>query len=99
MQDLIRIRVADPAEDMRIGQSALQSMVPDREAASELSKRRRHDIHASRIQCGQSRFALGHMQGRTLLRTSLSKGEAAVVEQECCEGAAAVGLLRSLAPM
>ena len=99
MQDLVRIRVADPAEHVRIGQSALQRMIPDGQAAREFFERCGHDIDSAGIECGQPRLARSHMQRRALLRSGLGQREAAVVEQERGQGAAAVGLLGFLAPV
>ena len=99
MQDLVGIRVADAAEHMRIGQSALQRVVPHHQAASELIERSGHDIHSAGIESRQSRFALRHVQRSPLLRSGLGQREAAVVEQKRREGSAAVGLLGFLGPM
>ncbi len=99
MQDLVRIGVADAAEDMWIGQGALQGVVADGQAARELVERRRHYVHSARIESCEPRLALGHVQGRALLRSGFGQGQAAVVEKECRESPAAIGLLRPIEPV
>ena len=99
MQDLVGICIADPAEDMGIGQSAFQRVVADGQAARELIESCGHHVHAAGIERGQSSLALRHVQRGALLRSCLGQREAAVVEQERGESATAIGLLGLLEPV
>ncbi len=50
MEDLVGVRVADAAEDVRIGQRPLERMVHPREALGEHRQRRVENLEASRVE-------------------------------------------------
>ena len=54
VQNLVGVRVADAAEDVRIGERALQRVVLARQALGELRQRRAEHLEPARIERGQS---------------------------------------------
>ena len=83
VQDLVRVRVADAAEEVRIGQRALERVVLARERRVELLERRRRAARGRRDRARASAASPAHeLQRRALLRARLGQQQRAVREVE-----------------
>ena len=82
MQDLVRVRVADPAEQAGIGQGALQRSVLQSQPRGELVAGGREHLDSARIVFLERGLAVYEVERRALLRTGLGQGQRAAGEVE-----------------
>ena len=82
MEDLVRIRVADPAERLRVGERALERVPLARERGAELGQRRLERLEAAAVVLAKSGFATHDVNRRSTLRARLGEEQRAVVEVE-----------------
>ena len=73
MQDLVGVRVADPAEDVRIGQRALERVVLLPQAAGKGRQIGGQHLEPLRIERGERRFAAHEMNRCLPLRSRLGE--------------------------
>ena len=85
MQDLIGIRIADPAEDPGVGERALQRMILSRYRSNEGFRLGLGDLQPPRILIAQPLAPTDDVQGGTFLGPCLGENERAVLELERCE--------------
>src|SRR5687767_12718691 len=81
MQDLVGVRVADAAEEMGIGERALEGVVLAPKAISERRRRCGERLEAARIQRGETGIT-NEVDARPLLRARLRENERSAVEVE-----------------
>ena len=62
VQDLVRVGVADAAEQMRIGQRALERMVFALQALAERRQIGGGDLESAQVECGKRTFAVHDVQ-------------------------------------
>ncbi len=82
MQNLIRVRIADPAESPRIGQSPLQCVIFRRQRLGKRCQIRIEHFDAARVERLQSLFAHHHVQRRTPLRTGFGERQSSLFKIE-----------------
>ena len=73
MQDLVGVRVADAAEDPRVGQRALERVVLPGERVAECRQVRVKDLEAARVVLAQTGFATDEMQRGPPFRARLGQ--------------------------
>src|SRR5439155_21011201 len=78
VQDLIGVRVADPAEEMGIGQRSLQRVVLTRERVAKPIERGVERLETAGIERRQRRLTSHELNGRALLRACLGEEQRAV---------------------
>src|SRR5207245_1652566 len=76
MQDFVGIRVADPVEQMRIGEGALERMRFTSQGGAELSWRRAEHVEASRVVRGKPLDAAQQVQRCAVLRPRFRQEQA-----------------------
>ncbi len=86
MQDLVGVGVADAAEQVRVGQRALQRVVLELQAGGEGLERRVQHLEAAGVVPREARLALDQVQRGTALGTRLGQRQHAVREFEAGEG-------------
>src|SRR3954451_1194009 len=67
MQDLVRIRKADPADGARIRERSLQSMIRRCQSSPKACKISREDVNAARVDASERLFALEKVQCGSML--------------------------------
>ena len=82
MQDLVRIGVADAAEQVRVGQRALDRVVLAGERIVELLERCLERLDAAGIERGKRRLTAHHLHRRALLRAGFREQQGAAREFE-----------------
>ena len=85
MQNLVRVRVADSTEEVRVGERSLHRMVLARESLRKLIDRRREDIQSTGVMPRQAAAAAQYMQRSPALRSRLRQHQCSVREVERCE--------------
>ena len=75
MQNLIRVRIADAAEKVGIGQSPLQRVIVTLQYGTEGGKVRLGHVEAAGIVSGERRSSLHHMERRLSLRPGLCQDQ------------------------
>ena len=85
MEDLIGIGIADAAQQSRIGESALEGPVLPAKRFGELAGRRGEDVHASRIEGGESLAPLDKVERRPPFLAGFGEQQRASGELEGCE--------------
>ncbi len=86
MQDLVGVGVADAAEQVRIGERALERMVLALHAVGELLETGREDVEPAGIHRGERGLALDQMDRGAALRSGLREDEHPVSKAEGREG-------------
>src|SRR5579859_5852387 len=99
IENLIRICVADSAEQPRIGERALQSVVFGGQGGAELIERGREDVNASGVEPGQPSLSHHQMKRGPLSATGLGERECAGIKMEGRQRALSIGSFLLLAPM
>ena len=82
VQDLVRIGVADAAEQMRIGERALERVALARQRLVKLLAGRLERLDTAGIERAQRRVAAYQLQRRPLLRARFGEEQRAVLEHE-----------------
>ncbi len=82
MQDLIRVRIADPAQHPGIGQRPLQRTILHHQPSAKLRQRTRHHVDPARVQRLQLPKPRYHMERRPPLRAGLGHRQRAVLKVE-----------------
>jgi hypothetical protein len=82
VQDLVRVGVADAAQQARIGQGSLDGVVLPGQGRAEIVQVRAQHLEAARIVVRQPRLAAHHVEPRPLLLAGLRQQQAAVGEVE-----------------
>src|SRR5436190_4136831 len=82
MQDLVRIRVADAREDVRVGQRALERVVLTGDGAAELLRVAGEGIDPARVERLKRRLTPQEVYRRALLRARLGQRQRARREVE-----------------
>src|SRR5207245_1134876 len=77
VQDLVGVGVADAAEDVRVGERALERVVLASQRGGELVQVAGEDLHAARVVPGQCFAAVQDVEGGALLGAGLGQGERA----------------------
>src|SRR5260370_39908118 len=77
MQDFIRIRVADPTDQARIGKSSLEGAVFDRKRVAKRAEIVREDVDSSRVDGTQTLLASEALQRSAALCAGFGKHERA----------------------
>ena len=98
MQDLVRVGVADAAEDVRIGQRALERVVLAHERRAEVLQRRAEHLDPARVVLRERLLAAHHVHRRAPLRAFLGEEQRPVLEVERGQAAPAGQRRGSLAP-
>src|SRR5918994_5424383 len=80
MQDLIRVRIADAAEQVGIRQRALQRMVLPRERFSKLGKRCGHHVETAGIALREGIATRDDVERCLPLRASLGEDQRGMLE-------------------
>ena len=78
MEDLIRVRVANSAEDMRIGESSLERVVLLPEGRLELLQRRGEDFQSTRVLGMQGGLTTEQVERGPALGSGLGQQQAAL---------------------
>lgn len=99
VQDFVRIRIANAAEQVRIGQGALERVISQRERRAEFLQRAVEDIQTSRFVNPQGRFALNEVERRPFLCSRFRDRECAARKFECGQSALSGRLCAGLAPV
>src|SRR5579864_558903 len=99
MQYLIGVRVADAAENVRVGERALQRVIGPAERGSERFAADLQRLDSTGVQRVQSRFTLNHVERSAALRSRFRQPEPSVVELERGEHVSAAHLWCAGAPM
>ena len=89
MQDLVGVRIADPAEQAGVGQCTLQRVVLAGEPLAERRELGRHHIDAARVHRVQCFAACEQMQRRATLSAGLGEQQRPAIELESRERNAA----------
>src|ERR1700733_9709512 len=82
MQNLIRIGIANAAQNARISKSPLEGSVLDRERVAKSLEIAREHIDATGIDAAQPLLSLEKMQGRTAFGTRFRKNQRTMREVE-----------------
>ena len=82
MQDLVGVGVADPGQDVRIGQRALERAVLELHPVAKRLERGVLHLEAARVVLGQRRFAAHEVQARALVRARLGEDQRAARKVE-----------------
>ena len=85
MQDLVGVRVADAAQQLRIGQRALERVVALREPLRERRKVEWRDLESAAIVLGERRFAVDDVERRAALAARLGQRQRSRCKLERCE--------------
>src|ERR1041385_9000608 len=87
MQDFIRVRVANAAEQARIGERALECVILVRERMRKFRQRAVQHIESTWIMSREIFLALHQVQRRALLGSRFGEQKRSVREVESCETA------------
>ncbi len=99
MQDFVRIRIADAAEEMRISQRPFQRMVLLRECGAECVTSGGHHVNTAGIEfCNAASPSITCNEARLLAPASVRVSDAGI-EIQSGQGAAAIGEFALLAPV
>jgi hypothetical protein len=82
VEDLVRVGVADPREEPRVGERPLQRVVLAPERRGERLRRRSDRVEAARVVLGERCLAPDDVERRALLRPRLRQEERAALEVE-----------------
>src|SRR5690242_21886980 len=83
--DLVRIRVADAAEQMRVGERPLERAAVRLQSRGEFPGTGLEDLEPARIHRGERRLALDQVDRCAPLRSGLGEDQRRGVEFECGE--------------
>jgi hypothetical protein len=83
VQDLVGVRVANPAEDARVGQHALEGVVLGREGGPERRRVRVEHLEPAGVVSAERRLAAHHVERGPLLGAGLGHDQRARREIEC----------------
>jgi hypothetical protein len=99
MQDLVRVCVADTAQDARVGERALQRVIALAQARAERGEIGPEHFHSAAIVVGELRLAREHMQRRATFRAGFGERQRAVGEFEREERGAHLAAMSLLIPV
>src|SRR5260370_25017468 len=99
MQNFIRIRVANPTNQARIGKRSLECTVFERKRVAKRTEIAREDVDPSRVDGPQALLAGEDKQRCAVLRAGFGEHERAVGKIEGCQTVAARQLCRWLPPV
>ena len=99
MQNLIRVRVPDAAQDPRIRQGAFERTILRHQPLPELGQRARHDVDPARIHRRQLREPRHHVERSPPLRASLGHRQGAMLKVERRKSSLARQLRSHLLPV
>ncbi|HZC47062.1 MAG TPA: hypothetical protein VE243_11340 [Candidatus Acidoferrum sp.] len=99
MQYLVGIRVADTAEDVRVGERPLERMIRRAKRRAECVEARVERLDTAGAERPQTGFSFNHAQSCAALRARFGEPEPAVVELEREEDIAAAELWRRGLPV
>src|SRR5438552_17516252 len=83
MQNLVRIGIADAAEEPRIGERTFQRVVLAHQCIAEGLKGRIQNLESSAVKRSQCTFALSQVKGCTLFRSGFGQEQSSGRKIEC----------------
>ena len=92
MENLVGPRIPDAAQQTRVRECALQSVVAQREARGEFGERRRERLETAGVERDKTRFALHHVNRGSLLGSGFGQRERTCGKIERDESAPSIGL-------